>query len=61
MVGIGFSGLMSSACKVPIIEGLYSKFLPIEEQGCRAICVNAPVLYHRLCIKRKLLTVIAGV
>jgi hypothetical protein len=37
MVGIGFSGPMSSACKVPIIKGLYSKFLSIEEQGYRAI------------------------
>jgi hypothetical protein len=35
---------MSSVCKVPIIEGLYSKFLSMEEQGCRVICVNAPVL-----------------
>jgi hypothetical protein len=49
---------MSSTYKVPIIKGLYSKFLPIEEQGCRAIYINAPVLYHLLCINRKVLTMI---
>jgi hypothetical protein len=52
---------MSSVYKVPIIKGLYSKFLPIEEQGCRAICVNTPILYYRLYINWKVLTIIVGV
>ena len=51
----------SFVCKVPIIEGLYSKFLPIKEQGCRVIYINTPVLYYRLYIKRKLLTIIVGI